>query len=106
MQPLEVIQDRIAKGVKWLDMEHGAWWKQIDLDSLDMRDCNDCVLGQVLGNYSNYTHNNEEPSAYKRGFDVFGEDYPCEDGTTMGDEYAELGKMWTNIIENRQIFGG
>lgn len=44
------ISDRVTAGVAWLDShdKKGHWWRDLDLSRLDMQDCTECVLGQVV----------------------------------------------------------
>lgn len=40
----------VADGVKYLNNTINAkWWKEVDLDKLDLGECNNCVMGQLLG---------------------------------------------------------
>lgn len=39
----------VARGVALLDSKVPGWWRVINLDQLDMSDCNDCMLGQLFG---------------------------------------------------------
>lgn len=41
---------RVKRGLAWLEETHGPGWEdKIDLATLDLRDGNVCVLGQVYG---------------------------------------------------------
>lgn len=55
---------RVVAGALWLDTVEGdleydpsdavrqqPWWVGVDLDALNLRDCESCVLGQVVGDY-------------------------------------------------------
>ena len=41
----------VTRGVKLLDQEVMEWRNHIDLDDLDLDDCDICVLGQLFGDY-------------------------------------------------------
>lgn len=38
----------VAAGAEWLDSNCPGWEREIDLGSLDISDCANCVLGQSL----------------------------------------------------------
>lgn len=38
---------RVARGAAWLDEKYPGWWAKIDLSTLDLSRCTQCVLGQV-----------------------------------------------------------
>mgnify|MGYP001564744249 FL=1 len=41
----------VERGAEVLDRVYPGWWRKIDLDRLDMKDCSDCLLGQLYGDY-------------------------------------------------------
>ena len=45
------VKARIAKGAAWLDKWHPGWAMKIDLRSLNMFNCLQCVAGQLFGDY-------------------------------------------------------
>lgn len=42
---------KIKRGVELLNEKSPGWHSKIDLDRLDMADRDDCVLGQLFGDY-------------------------------------------------------
>lgn len=44
---MTTIAERVASGTAWLDSTFPGWWKSIDLGTLKMASCHECVLGQV-----------------------------------------------------------
>lgn len=42
---------RIAAGAMWLHLTDKDWYADIDVATLDLFDCDRCVLGQVVGDY-------------------------------------------------------
>lgn len=42
----------VKRGINWLDENHPNWANEIDLSSLDMSECNRCVIGQAVGDYT------------------------------------------------------
>lgn len=60
--------DRINLGVEWLDKVRPDWFDSIDLDRLDISCIDNCVLGQVFGEFGNAPLLEEE--IYELGFDI------------------------------------
>jgi hypothetical protein len=48
---MTTIDERVAAGSAWLDANRPGWWQRINLDTLDLGDPCECVLGQEDGNY-------------------------------------------------------
>lgn len=46
------IADRVSRGAELLDREQPEWAGRISLDDLHMRDCDECVLGQIFGDFT------------------------------------------------------
>lgn len=42
---------RVEKGIEFLNEEVPDWHKAIELESLDLLDCEVCILGQLFKNY-------------------------------------------------------
>lgn len=47
------LEGRVAAGVEFLDQSMPSWWVDIDLETLDLMNCERCVLGQVVANVTN-----------------------------------------------------
>lgn len=47
----QLLRKRVYLGAEWLDEKRPGWWQSIDLDRLDISDCDRCVLGQVFGGF-------------------------------------------------------
>ena len=94
---------RVDKGVMWMDKEYPGWHHKVNLDTLDMDSCCDCVVSQMAGSYG---------SAEFRGIDevehVFQPDVDSMDGEE-DDQYDEdeihqiivdcLNQVWSAKIE-------
>lgn len=49
---MATVEDRVASGAYMLDVHYGPDWRnKIDLDTLDLKHCETCILGQVFGTY-------------------------------------------------------
>jgi hypothetical protein len=45
------VEQRVAKGLEWLDVNKPGWLDRINLTTFDLTDPCLCVLGQVFGDY-------------------------------------------------------
>lgn len=92
------IEQRVAAGATWLDLNAPGWLAQIDLSSLDIEEPCNCVLGQVYGHYfsapasARYADAGEGYSylADDRGFNGPEEDMPA------------LNSAWSVLIGDRR----
>ena len=48
-----MFEAEVKRGIAWLDANIPGWLDKIDLERLDLRVCDRCVVGQVLGSYNN-----------------------------------------------------
>lgn len=39
----------VERGARWLDEHDPNWFERLDLERLDMHDCDRCVVGQLTG---------------------------------------------------------
>lgn len=44
-------EKEVSRGIAFLDEHCPDWKNKIDLDTLDMKNCSYCVLGQVFGDW-------------------------------------------------------
>ena len=42
----------VRRGVAWLSAIRPRWYREINLERLDLATCDDCVLGQLFGDYN------------------------------------------------------
>lgn len=61
------LKNRIKEGVALLDESYPNWYKHINLEKLDIQFKNECILGQLYGNY-NFTPLARTQNAVKYGF--------------------------------------
>ena len=45
------LRERVRAGMALLDFRKPGWRHKIDLEKLDLRSCQSCVLGEVYGDY-------------------------------------------------------
>lgn len=114
--PLTVrdLQDRVARGVVWLDAKIPNWWRTdrpnrgddggpINVDELSMSHNCYCVLGQLLGNYYRAPISVDE--AVDLGFDTSVGNLHRDLGEAqdaMADEFDALRELWIREIEQRR----
>jgi hypothetical protein len=84
--------ERVNAGALWLDQHHPGWVDRINLDILDLYDCQKCVLGQMFGLYSaaplapaDYPTEWLDDVAIPLGFDIDDESY-----TQLTDAWRDL----------------
>lgn len=84
----------VAAGVDLLDTYDPKWFEKINTETLDMSNEDDCILGQLFGDYS-------------RGLDelgIYGPDYGLD--LILADDYlvnwAELEILWLAAINERR----
>lgn len=41
----------VNNGIRLLDKENPDWRRHINIDTLDVSDCTNCILGQLYGHY-------------------------------------------------------
>jgi hypothetical protein len=91
------IAERVAAGAAFLDEHEPGWAARIDLDRLALEDCQDCVLGQILGSFDDglLDLNLEDPGAIELGF--------MEPGLFLIDtNYPDLTAEWKRVITERR----
>lgn len=117
------LQQRVDRGVEWLDANIPDWWKAdrpnrggpwsnggpIDLDELSMQHPCYCVLGHLLGNY--YRAEIATDDAVACGFDTaagaalaepFSDDEADGIEAAMRGEFEALTELWARTIEARR----
>jgi hypothetical protein len=86
---------RAREGMAWLDVHAPGWVEKIDLDRLDMRSMENCVLGQLYGSY----FAREADAAKLRG----GYAVAKERGFAYGTEVDTLTMAWIMIIVEHRV---
>lgn len=86
------INERVERGVIWLDKVCPDWRDKVDLDKLDINHADHCILGQLFGDFyeveffqDRYGHIDWD-KAYQYGFNV------------MGYQHEELENSWKSLI--------
>lgn len=107
----------VKKGTAWLDENHPGWVSKIDLSTLQMSNCERCVIGQAVGQYWRTT---AEAARVLRESGVEDEDYfsgdmwAAEHGFDVPEKeiipgtfnytgnYKALEEAWVEVVKDRQ----
>lgn len=103
------LEERVARGVSWLDSRKPGWRDQIDTRTLNLRSCEHCVIGQVFGwaQVEDFSLNNQRavyafldnvPDNYHNY--GFAAGYDPDD--PRGASYPELTAEWKRQIHTEQ----
>lgn len=105
--------ERVAKGAALLDERRPGWALVIDLPTLDISDCDYCVLGQLMGDYADGldTLSLTGDTSYAFGFSLTGLEF-AEIAKELAKEldvsnydrdavYAGLREAWVEAISAR-----
>lgn len=104
-------QTFVHEGTLLMDRIDPSWFREIDLEQLDLWDCYKCVLGQRFGGFLEAVHGLRElgvdlPAGYDERFDWM-VDHGFEStrfaDDTLTDGYANLTQLWRReILERRK----
>lgn len=93
----EDVKLAVKKGAVWLDENYPDWVGSISLYDLDMAECSDCIIGQVIGDYNDLIGPKQTFAwAVEHGFEARA-DYVRD----IMDEYRNLETVWTAEVEKR-----
>jgi hypothetical protein len=112
------IPGRVAAGMAFLDEHDAPWWREIDLETLDLGSGGRCVLGQRCP-AEVYSASDQGDTAYaamakKWSGSIFDEDADrwavargfqageYDDGTLFSDQYDQLTAEWARLIRARR----
>ncbi len=93
---MSAIAERVARGAALLDEKIPGWDKRIDLKTLNLGSCTECIVGQTRFYEVGYD------SAY--GFDIIFEDE--RRGPAAPHLYDDLTAAWRELIESRRAGPG
>ena len=70
---MSAIAERVAAGAAFLDEQDPDWWRNLDLQSLDLGSCTRCVLGQLSGTFGTglVVFDLDDEGARNLGFNTF-----------------------------------
>jgi hypothetical protein len=92
---------RVREGVRLLDEQNPGWDSRIDLARLDMRQCGNCILGQLYGEYDQGLNklclmSASDVFVARYGFTVF----PSQ--VMLKYPFRRLTWAWTKLVGERQ----
>ena len=94
----DTIAARVARGAALLDERIPGWDQRIDLDTLDIDSCQNCVLSQLFGSPQNAFDFNPY-----YGFDI--EDYNPRSRLSSIRRAQRLTAQWRRVIGARRAGG-
>lgn len=89
-------QEAVARGAALLDKHCSGWINKINLDTLDMTDCEACIIGQTIG-YFGLSH---MTAAGMR--EPYLMDFLYGFNTSPGMDSYDLEAAWTTLINERR----
>lgn len=104
---------RVERGMAWLDAHVPGWLDRIDMETLDIGDCDRCVLGQLFGSFDAgifEVERTERPTDEVGGYgftmllrDVARDEYRFPIDRRECDRFwAALREAWTTAILTRR----
>ena len=111
----QCIEQRVQRGVKLLDEYDPDWFKQINLEKLDLSNCHECLLGQLFKSFGHGVdiffkevedsveypmYNGEYRESVEHGFAGYVRD-ACD--VPLMRYYQYLTDAWKQVIIERQV---
>lgn len=94
----------VTAGAAWLDENFPGWERKIDLGSLDLRSCSECMCGQNLRDLA-------RELGMLSGYDYvsrwYGFRWTQEHGFSLlfDEDWDELERLWVELIKERFATG-
>jgi hypothetical protein len=57
-------QAQVTRGIAWLEEHHPGWRAKLDLSTLNLAHCDQCILGQVFGREGYYAEETQRGSEW------------------------------------------
>lgn len=98
----------VKKGAYYMDTNYPNWASTINFNRLEMDNCQQCIVGQAIGDYgvaiaraSGAEAYGKEANAWaiEHGFDVTMQAY--EESELGLEAYQDLETLWTEQVKNR-----
>ena len=102
---MSTVAERVQRGAELLDEKRPGWWREIDLERLDVSSTCNCIGGQVAGVPYGFTVAMEalgldgEEAFVAHGFES---DINLSDRLFRA-EYAALTAAWRDLIAGRRL---
>lgn len=110
------VEERVARGLEWLDSNVEGWVDKVEINSLRMASSCNCVLGQVFKEHERvdkYNPSRLDETGYgwamrehniediMLGFDFAAVD--AEEIGNDGDPYTYIQEEWERVIAERKL---
>lgn len=97
-----MFEERVEKGLAYLDLYESGWGEKIDLETLDAYSPWNCVLGQITGkNYRHYLDSYlSDSQAVALGFSLRG--HTATHGRGDGMSQEEIDAAWNSVCETER----
>lgn len=95
---------RVLRGAALLDTYKRNWWLEVSLETLDMNDPENCILGQLFGNYIAPEIHQKMPPLAGQGNRDFGFNVHIDPFGEADERYTDLDNEWHEIITVRRWF--
>ncbi len=93
----------MIKGPEYMDEVRPGWYRQINLQRLNIASCYECIGGQLEGEYADFKHavGLSELQAYELGFVV---NSIGKTRDAIEENYNRLDEEWTQAVKDRLAF--
>ena len=102
------VEERVNEGAAWLDEVDPGWELKIDLGKLHMASCQQCIVGQVFGNFMQLENRMplEEFTNADSGYEIseiisdfaFLHGFEAMEGIR---EYEAIARAWKELVKGR-----
>lgn len=88
---MENFKKEVDRGYKWLNENHPDWKNKVNVNTLSMSDSENCILGQIFGNYFEAEKVLGKQFCHNNGFSI--------DDSLINRSFFELTNQWRNLLE-------
>lgn len=100
MVDASALKARVAAGAAYLDEVRPGWHDAVNVERLSMDHPEDCVIGQVFGDYDDYVNAQGIGRDLAEGLGLFSQ-YQGDTADWL-NSYAILTDLWREVITGRQ----
>lgn len=95
---------RVTRGAAYLDELRPGWYNKINVETLTIHDCRECVVGQLTGHWRPSALALDHRSTTEYGFNLCEPDFAefTKNGGTMSQWYQPLQDAWITAIVARK----
>ncbi len=91
------LKSKVIKGAKILDALRSGWARKINMTNLDLEDCDECIIGQLFGEYLSKDAEllTKDALGADLGYDLLPQDDRMEN-------WENLARLWKEQIRKRR----